>query len=196
MAARRLSWSRSSRSSHSPWLPIPTGFGSDSSATARKYSAWRRRSSSAAADSSSRSDCVLADRLQHRESRLFVGALQPSEAVVGQRREPVDDVEVVSADALRGLEGAAAGEHREPHEQALLVRLEQVVAPVDRRAERALALGCVARAALEQLQTVVEPLQQSRRRQDADPRGGELDRKRQPVEGLCRSRRPVARSRP
>ena len=128
---------------------------------------------------------VLADRLQHRESRLFVSALQASEALVGQRGEPVDHVEVVAADALRRLDRAPSREHREPHEQALFRRLEEVVAPVDRRAERALTLGCVSRSSLQQQQTVVEPLQQGRRGQDADASGGKFDRKRQPVERVA-----------
>ena len=78
--------------------------------------------------------------------------------LVGQRRQAVDDVEVVAADALAPPRSSTPGEHREPQEQALLRRLEEVVAPIDRRAERALALGCVPRASLEQLQRVIEPL--------------------------------------
>ncbi len=174
--------SRSSRSSHSVRLPIPTRFGSASSASARKYSAWRRRSSSASADSSSRSDAY---------SRIVSSMVNLGSSSVPSRRErpssvndcePVDDFEVVAADDLRRLDGAPSGEGREPHEQTLLRRLEEVVAPVDCRAERALALWCVSCSSPEQQQSVVEPLEQGRGGQGADAGGGELDRKRQPVE--------------
>src|SRR3954447_17566158 len=60
--------------------------------------------------------CVFADRLQHRESWLFVAALESSESILGQRRESVDRFEVVAADVLRRLDGAPSGEYCEPHE--------------------------------------------------------------------------------
>ena len=126
---------------------------------------------------------VLANRLQHREPRCFVRSFDADQPAVGQGREPVDDVEAVPAHAFRRLERAAACEHREPQEQVLVVRLEQLVAPLDGRADGALSLRCVGRAAFEQVQRPAEPLQQSRRRENADPRGGELDCQRQACEG-------------
>ena len=63
---------------------------------------------------------VRADRLEHREARLAVRLLllasrllSISVAIAAQRS--------VAADSLGGLERAAAGEHREPGEEALLV---------------------------------------------------------------------------
>ena len=53
--------------------------------------------------------------------------------------ERLESVEVGVADLLGGGERAAAGEHGQPGEQALLVRLEEVVRPLDRRAQRLLA---------------------------------------------------------
>ena len=50
----------------------------------------------------------------------------------------------------------AAGEHREAREARLLVVAEQVVAPVDRRAQRLLAGGRVARARAERAERVVQ----------------------------------------
>ena len=123
-------------------------------------------------------DSVFADRLQHRKARRLVRTLHPDQSALGQRRQSVDDVDVVSANALCGVQRPAPGEHCEPQEQVLLQRLEQVVAPIDRRAHGALSLGCVVRASLEQLQGVFEPFEQSRRRQDAHAGGGELERKR------------------
>src|SRR5207248_1993358 len=83
---------------------------------------------------------------------------------------------------LGGPEVEAAGEDREACEQALPVRIEEVVAPLDRGAERLLALGRFARSAGEQRQPLLEPRQQLIRRQDADAGGGKLDRERQSVE--------------
>ena len=44
------------------------------------------------------------------------------------------------ADRLRCLEAPAAGEHREPGHELLLLSVEELVAPFDRRAQRLLAL--------------------------------------------------------
>ena len=81
--------------------------------------------------------------------------------------------------------------------------VEQVVAPLDRRAQRPLALGQVARAAGEERERRVEPLQQRRRGEQPHPRGGELDRERQVVEatadladGLVGRDLPAGRGRP
>ena len=125
---------------------------------------------------------VRADRLQHREARLAVGLfLLAEQAVVDQRREPGEDV-LAAADGLGGVERAAAGEDGEAREERLLVRAEQVVAPVDRRAERLLAGGQVARAAGEEVEALLEPREQRLRREQLRARGRELDRERQPVE--------------
>ena len=56
------------------------------------------------------------------------------------------------------------------------------IARVDRRAQRALALGRVPCPSPQQQQPAVEPLQQGRRWQRTDARLAELDRKRKPVE--------------
>ena len=60
------------------------------------------------------------------------------------------------AHRLGRLERPAAGEHAEAREQPLLLRVEQVVAPVDRAAQRPLALRQVARARRQQRQPVAE----------------------------------------
>jgi hypothetical protein len=45
-----------------------------------------------------------------------------------------------------------------------------------------LALGHVPRPAPQQLQAAVQPVAQGFRREELDPRGGELERQRQPVQ--------------
>jgi hypothetical protein len=64
----------------------------------------------------------------------------------------------------------------------LLAGREQLPAPVDHRAECALAVGCVARAAGEQREPVVEPGQQLVHAERPHAAGGELQRERQAVE--------------
>ena len=60
---------------------------------------------------------VLPDRLEHREAGLLLRALQPDEALVDQRRQAVEHVEVAPADALGGLERPAAREDGQAGEE-------------------------------------------------------------------------------
>src|SRR5262249_3769021 len=103
---------------------------------------------------------VLADRLQHPEAGLAVGVRPPEEkALLEQRIEPIQDGSgraVVTADALGRLGPRAADEHGQPPEQPLLLLREQAVAPVDRVAQRPLALVDVARSTGQQRQPLVE----------------------------------------
>ena len=121
----------------------------------------------------------LADRLEHPEALLAVrvGAAA-DEALVEQRGKRV---EVGLAHLLGVVEGAAAAEDGEAREEALLVAVEQVVAPGDRGAQRGVALVGVT-AALEQVEPLRDPLQQLLGAEELDPRGSELDRKREAVE--------------
>jgi hypothetical protein len=93
---------------------------------------------------------VLPDRLEHRETAV-VGA---DEALVDERLERL---EAGGAHLLRRLERPAAREDAEPREQTLLLLAQQVVAPLDRRAQRALPFGRVAGAAGQHRQSPVEP---------------------------------------
>ena len=70
----------------------------------------------------------------------------------------------------------------EPREQPLILRFEQVVAPVDGTAQRPLPLRQVARARRQQAQPVAQPLCHRGRREQPDPGRRELDRQRQAVE--------------
>ena len=85
---------------------------------------------------------VLPDRLEQAEARLAVGAVRlADEALVDERGETLEDlpeVHLVAADGVGDLQRAAAREDAEPRQQRLLGRLEQVVAPVDRVAQRPL----------------------------------------------------------
>ena len=98
---------------------------------------------------------------------------------------------------LGGVELAAAGERAQRGERVLLVAVEQVEAPVERRAQRLLALGRVARAAVEDRERIAQARRQRRRRQHAEPGRRELDRQRQVADQLAdgRHRRQVGRER-
>ncbi len=126
---------------------------------------------------------VFAHDLEHREARLAGGGLAlPHEALVDECAEPFEDRGVTVADGLGRGERPAAGEDAEPFEKLLRVGIEQVVAPVERHAQRLLMPWRITPAARQQLQPVSESRQQRRRREELRPRSGELDRERQAVE--------------
>ena len=64
-------------------------------------------------------------------------------------------------------------------------RVEQVVAPFDRRAQRPLALGRVAGTARQDGERRVEPLEKPLGREQLRPRRGELDGEREAVEAAA-----------
>ena len=96
--------------------------------------------------------------------------------------QAVERVESGGGDRLGRLHGRAAGEHREAREAPLLGVAEQVVAPVDRRAQRLLARGRVAGAGAQRAERGVEALGDLGRRQQSAAGGRQLDRQRQPVD--------------
>ena len=128
---------------------------------------------------------VLPDRLEHSEAGIAFGhALGAKQAVVQERLDPVDQVQVEVGGHGRGaVEREAADEHAEAGEERLLVGREEVVAPVDRGAECSVPLGQTGtRHRLQQLESAAEPLEDRARREQLDPCRSELERERQPVE--------------
>ena len=121
----------------------------------------------------------LPDRLEEREPGLAAGLAAPEQAVVHERREPVQRVDAELGRAARDGLGAGevepAAEHRQALEQAPHRGLEEVVAPRDGPAQRALALRHVGRARADDVDPALEALVDRGRREEADPRGGELD---------------------
>ncbi len=128
----------------------------------------------------------LRDGVEHHEARLVGRVVDAQQALVDERRQPIEHVEAQvrtrAAHGLGGLEVAAAAEHREPVHEAPATLVEQVVAPGDRPAERLLPLGQVTRSSGQQGQVVLQPGEDLVGCQELDPRGGELDRERHPVE--------------
>ena len=115
---------------------------------------------------------VFADGLEHEEAAV-VPRLQ--EALVDER---VEGVEVGAADGLRTRRSEAAREDTQPGEVSLVVLVEQLVAPLDGRAQRPLPLVEVAPARCEQRQPLLEALKQLLHRRDLDACGRELERQR------------------
>src|SRR4051794_41899821 len=94
-------------------------------------------------------DREVANRLEHREAAVAAS----QQVVVDEHAEALErDV----TDALGGLQGAAAGEDAEPLEGDALVRAEQVVAPLDRGGQRALACRRAAWAGREHVRRALQ----------------------------------------
>src|SRR4029079_16332923 len=127
-------------------------------------------------------ECVLADCFEHPVPVL---SEQPGaaaeEALVEQRGERV---EVGVADGFGGLQRAAPAEDAEPCEEPLLVLVEQVVGPGDRRPERRGAFLRVARAP-ERVEPPGEAVEERLRSEQLGPSRGELEREREAVEPLA-----------
>ena len=84
------------------------------------------------------------DRFEHPQPGASAD-LPAHEQALGD--QPVERVQARAGDRLRRLHRRAPGEHRQAREARLFARVEQLVAPVDRRAQRALARRRVARRA-------------------------------------------------
>ena len=119
---------------------------------------------------------VLADGLEHEEP---VVAHRLEQAEIDQRSERID---VRFGDLLRRRQREAPGEDREAREEPFGALVEQVVAPLDGRPERALPLRRVARALGEQGERRVETPKERLGREQLRSRGGELDGEGKPVE--------------
>ncbi len=95
---------------------------------------------------------------------------------------------VLLAYHLGSLEGAAANEDGEPAEEALFRFCQQVVAPLQRVAQRLLAHGQVACATGEDIQTMGKAMEQSLRWEQLAPGSGQFERQRQAIQAhadLC-----------
>ena len=101
---------------------------------------------------------------------------------IDQHRQRVQRFDLVNTEEERcRLEIEPADEDRQLDPRSLLPGRKQLEAPLDRRAERALAGRSLARAG-EQGEPLVEPFLELRERQHIEPRGRELDRQGNPVE--------------
>ena len=90
--------------------------------------------------------------------------LRPQQAVVQQRLDAGDDVELeVAGDRLRSVQREAPDEDAEAREERLLLRRQEVVAPLDRGAQRPVPLGQAgAGLGLQELEPRAEALEDRR----------------------------------
>ena len=111
------------------------------------------------------------------------GRAAAEEALVQERLERR---QIGVAHGLGGLEGAACREDGQPGEERLFGGPEEVVGPLDRGAERRVALVGVA-GPPRQVEPVAQRLERRVRSEQLRSRGGELDGQREPVEPTAKS---------
>jgi hypothetical protein len=101
-----------------------------------------------------------------------------------------------ATDDLGGWQRKAAGKDRETHEKPLLIRIQQVVAPIDQRPQGLLPRQGRAAPSRQQPEAIAEARGDLLHRQRAHSRGSELDGERnaiQPLTNLRQRRRVPAR---
>ena len=98
---------------------------------------------------------IGADGLQHAQPGASADVAAYEQALGHQ---PVERVDAGAGDRLGRLHRRAAGEHREAREAVLFLRAQQLVAPVDGRAQRPLAGRRVARRGARRADRGVEAL--------------------------------------
>jgi hypothetical protein len=105
----------------------------------------------------------LTDRLEHPEARLEADFVTPDQAVLDQLIERLERIQAAfaggGADRIGGLQAPTPAEDREPSEHRLAGGIQEIVAPLDRATQRALALRPVTRPAREQGEATAQALQ-------------------------------------
>ena len=98
---------------------------------------------------------ILANRFQHHESRFAFCLHLVSKALVHNRRHAVQQIKIeitfCVAHCLRTFERATAHEYCQSPKKLLLARAQQVITPINRRAQSLLPLRQVSRTAGQQL---------------------------------------------
>ena len=129
---------------------------------------------------------VQPDRLEQPVAPLASAFVRGDERLLDEAREHVGALRDIEAgSAAHGLDRVqleAAGEDAESAQQHPLVRLEQIVAPLERRLERLLPRRRRATPGAEEPETVIEPVGHRGGTERAEPAGGELEREWQAVE--------------
>src|SRR5690606_22119337 len=124
------------------------------------------------------------DHLQQDKAGLAArGLLLLHQRLVYQRSQRVEEVrrKAFAADGLDGFQRTAAAKNRQTGEEALFTLVQQIGAPFDRVAQRALAGWSVACAGREGVERRViahagQPLQQGLRGEELAASRGQLER--------------------
>src|SRR5439155_3048295 len=136
---------------------------------------------------------VRARRLEQPIRRGSAAEVGRNERLGHEVRHALDDVRARELRARRdrggGVEREASREHRQPPQDDALRLGQQLVAPVERRAQRLLARQRRAAAACEEPEAIVEPRRDAFDAERGDARGGELDGERHAVEAAADGRR-------
>jgi hypothetical protein len=119
---------------------------------------------------------VGADRFEHQQPRDAARPEHAHEQTLGD--QTIKGVEVGSHDRLGCLHTGPAHEHRKPREALSLRIAEQIVTPVDRGAQRALASGRVAGPGAQRAKRCVQALGDLAGCEQTTAGGRELDRER------------------
>src|SRR5207253_6544806 len=98
----------------------------------------------------------LGNRMQHQDAWRIEIRKPAEETLVGELIESLDNITADifgwATDRLNLLQARAAREHREAREQAAFPLVEQVVAPLNRPAQRLLPAGAIASTAAQRIQ--------------------------------------------
>ena len=132
-------------------------------------------------------ETVLAHGLQQTITLLVAVWFGENEGLIDQRRQQIEHVPLVdlardAADVGRGRDAEASREGREPPKECALAPVEQIVTPIERRAQRLPARKRAAVSAGEHAEAFVEARDDLRRRKHANARRGQLDCERHAVE--------------
>ena len=148
-----------------------------------KWAACRSRVAPASPSAASSSAAYCAQALEEDELGHAALGGPAHEALVQQRAHDVQHVGVpVAAHLLGGVQRPRADEDREPAEERALVLGEQVVAPLEGGAQRAVPGGRVAGVGREHRHAVAQPVGELGRGEELRPRGGQLQGEGEAVE--------------
>ena len=130
---------------------------------------------------------VLADGFQHHEARFAIRQRHLlQQTLVHHGRHAVQQVQPEIAFGVaygfHTLQTAAPHEYGQPSKKRLLRGVQKLVAPINRAAQRLLALWQVPRAARQKLQPARQPREHGRRRKHFHTCRRELDRQRQAIQ--------------
>ncbi len=127
-------------------------------------------------------ECVLPDRLQHREADIAVVCLASNQAPADEGLQVREKAVTSAGDRARIGESGALAEDGQRAVQVPLLVGQALVAPVNRGAQRALALRQIDRALHLERKPFLERTHDLRGRQDDEPGRDELDREGESVE--------------
>ena len=132
---------------------------------------------------------ILPDGLEQSVAKARVALLDSDQALIDERGQEIEHLAifdlVAGADPLRRLERPPTGKYRKPPHQELLVVLQEVVTPVDHRAQRLLARERRARSSSQEAEAMIQPAIDLFDGERSHPRRRQLDRQRDPIEPMA-----------